>query len=175
MEVQVRQERINEIREIYEINRLAFGQESEARLVNLLRKSEAFIPELSMVAKTSNKLVGYILFSKIHVIDDLSNRHESLALAPVAVIPEFQGNGIGKQLIVKGLSKAGELNYKSVIVLGHKHYYPRFGFVEADKWNIRAPFEISSNGAFMALELIPEGLNGISGIVKYPKEFEMVG
>jgi len=173
MEITVRKENSSNIKEVYEINRLAFGQENEARLVNLLRSSNAFIPELSLVAGFGDKLVGHILFSKIVIVDKNRKEAESLALAPMAVIPEFQQKGIGRRLVKSGLDKAKELNYKSVIVLGHEHYYPRFGFLPADRWHIQAPFDVPAN-VFMALELIPNGLEGISGTVKYPKEFEAV-
>jgi len=63
--------------------------------------------------------------------------------------------------------------FKSVIVLGHEHYYPKFGFQPADKWNLKSPFDIPSN-VFMAIELISDGLKNISGTVVYPKEFENV-
>ena len=68
---------------------------------------------------------------------------------------------------------AKELGFKSIIVLGHEHYYPKFGFEPAEKWNIKAPFEVPSN-VFMAIELVPDGLKNITGIVNYAKEFETV-
>jgi putative acetyltransferase len=157
-------------REIYEINTSAFGQEDEARLVELLRESTAYIPELSLIATWNDKLVGHILFSKISIVDKNQNEYESLALAPMAVRPEFQNRGIGGRLIQSGLNKARELNYKSVIVAGHERYYPKFGFLPAETWNIKAPFEIPTN-AFMGIELIADGLKGISGTVKYSEEF----
>ena len=91
----------------------------------------------------------------------------------MAVRPEFQKSGIGGQLIQQGLKVAEELGFKSVIVLGHEHYYPKFGFEPADKWNIKAPFDVPSN-VFMAIELVKDGLKNISGTVIYPKEFETV-
>jgi len=159
--------------EIYETNTLAFGKENEAKLVNLLRESNAFIPELSLVATIDNKIVGHILFSRIVIIDNNQNEFESLALAPIAVRPEFQQKGIGGQLIRTGLDKARELNFKSVIVLGHEHYYPKFGFVPTNKWNIKSSFDVPTN-VFMGLELIEGGLKNVSGTVKYPKEFDTV-
>ena len=103
----------------------------------------------------------------------LKFKFESLALAPIAVRPEFQQKGIGGQLIKSGLNKARELKYKSVIVLGHKHYYPKFGFEPVDKWNIKAPFDVPAD-FFMGLELVKDGLKGVSGTVRYPKEFDTV-
>ncbi len=157
-------------REIYEIITSAFGQEDEAKLVELLWQSKAYIPELSLIATRNDNLVGHILFSKMNILDKNQNEYESLALAPIAVKPEFQNRGIGGLLIQSGLNKAKALNYKSVIVAGHEHYYPRFGFLPAALWDIKAPFEIPTN-AFMGIELIADGLKGISGTVKYADEF----
>ncbi|MCO4292028.1 N-acetyltransferase [Solitalea sp. MAHUQ-68] len=173
MRVIIKQESVDNIKAIYEINRLGFGQDNEAKLVDLLRNSNAFVPELSLVAFVDDQLVGHILFSKITIVDDHQNEFENLGLAPMAVKPDYQKQGIGGLLIKNGLEKARELNYKSVIVLGHEHYYPRFGFAPASRWNIKAPFDVPSE-VFMAIELVTDGLKGISGTVKYPKEFEGV-
>lgn len=173
MKVCIRQEKTDDRKEVHEINTLAFGQEAEAKLVDLLRDSKAFVPALSLVATVEDKLVGHILFSKIVVVDEARNEVESLALAPMAVLPGFQRKGIGGQLIKSGLDEARERKHKSVIVLGHEHYYPKFGFVPAEKWNIKAPFDVPAN-VFMALELVTDGLKGVSGTVKYPKEFDEV-
>lgn len=70
-----------------------------------------------------------------------------------------------------GLSRAKELSFESVIVLGHPNYYPKFGLQVASKWNIKTPFQVPST-AFMAIELVENGLNNVSGTVIYPKEFE---
>lgn len=172
--ISLRQETKDDFKEVFELNHIAFGQENEAKLVDALRKNQtAYIPELSIVATEKNKIVGHILFTKINIKDDIGNLNESLGLAPMAVRPELQKSGIGGQLIKKGFEVAKELGFKSVIVLGHEHYYPRFGFQPADKWKIKAPFEVPPN-VFMAIELVTDGLRDISGTVVYPKEFETV-
>jgi len=171
MELKIRQENRDDIKEIYEINSLAFGQENEAKLVDLLRDSATFVPELSLVATIDNKLVGHILFTKIKITDDKQNEFDSLALAPMAVRPDNQKSGIGGQLIRVGLDKARELNFKSVIVLGHRNYYPKFGFVPTSKWNIKSPFDVPTE-AFMGIELTKNGFKDVSGTVNYPKEFD---
>ncbi len=173
-QITLRQERKDDFKEVFEVNHIAFGQDNEAKLVDALRNNPTvFVPELSIVAVDNNKIVGHILFTKINIKDDNGNLNESLGLAPMAVRPELQKSGIGGQLIRQGLIVAEELGFKSVIVLGHEHYYPKFGFQPADKWNIKAPFDVPSN-VFMAIELISEGLKNISGTVVYPKEFEAV-
>lgn len=173
MDIKIRQENKDDIKDIYVINTLAFGKENEAKLVDLLRDSDTFVPELSLVAEIGNEIVGHILFTKIKIEDDNKNEFESLALAPMAVKPDMQKKGIGGQLIRAGLNKARELNFKSVIVLGHKHYYPKFGFVPTYKWNIKSPFDVPAD-AFMGIELIDDGLKNMYGTVKYPKEFDTV-
>jgi predicted N-acetyltransferase YhbS len=169
-----RQETQDDFLEVFKVNRIAFGQDNEAKLVDALRNNPAvFIPELSMVATEKNRIAGHVLFTKIKIKDDNGNLNDSLGLAPMAVLPELQKNGIGGQLIRNGLITAKKLGYTSVIVLGHEHYYPKFGFEPAEKWNIKASFDVPSN-VFMAIELDKNGLENISGTVIYPKEFETV-
>lgn len=173
-QIKLRQETKNDFSEVYEVNNLAFGQENEAKLVDALRNnSAAFVPELSIVATANGKIVGHILFTKIHIKDNKGNMNESLGLAPMAVRPEWQKSGIGGQLIREGFELARALGFKSVIVLGHEHYYPKFGFEPAAKWDIKAPFDVPPT-VFMAIELTKDGLKDISGTVVYPKEFEEV-
>lgn len=173
-QLKLRKETPDDFKEVFEVNQMAFGQDNEAKLVDALRSNPAvFVPELSIVATEDHKIVGHILYTKINIKDDKGNIYESLGLAPMAVRPALQKKGIGGQLIKKGLEVAKDLGFKSVIVLGHENYYPKFGFEPAVKWNIKAPFDVPSN-AFMAIELEQNGLKSISGTVIYPKEFETV-
>ena len=149
---------------------IEFSDKKEHELVAKIRKSDAFIPTLSLVATNDhNDIVGHILFSKINIVND-NQYTESLALAPISVLPDYQKSGIGKRLIQAGLDKAKSLGYKSVIVMGHPEYYPKFGFRKASLWGIKAPFEVPDE-AFMALELEGNTLNKISGVVEYPSVF----
>ena len=172
MKIEIRHETTQDYLGIKTVNDLAFGQVNEGLLIEKLRLNSDFIDKLSIIAEFDNRIVGHILFFPIKVHGDL-NDYDSLALAPVSVFPDLQKKGIGGQLIVKGLEIAKGLGFKSVIVLGHKDYYPRFGFVPASKWKIKSPFN-SPDEAFMAIELVKDGLNDVSGIVEYPKEFEEV-
>ena len=169
--MEIRKETRNDYSDVYNLNKVAFEEDEEAKLVDLLRKSSAFIPELSIVAIIENNIVGHILFTKIKIIDDKGNENESLALAPMAVSPKYQKSGIGGQLIKNGLDKAREMNFKSVIVLGHDKYYPKFGFEPTTKWGITSPYDVPPN-VFMGLELVDNGLKNVSGIVQYPQEFD---
>ncbi|WP_029904256.1 GNAT family N-acetyltransferase [Prevotella sp. 10(H)] len=170
LEVEIRQEEANDFPAVYDINLKAFKRKDEARLADRLRASDAFIPELSLVAVIGKKVVGHILFTKVNIMDD-SRIIESLILAPVSVQPDLQNKGIGSRLVRHGLQKAKDLGYQSVFVLGHAHYYPRFGFLPANKWEIKLPFDVPSD-AFMGVELQENSLAGVKGIVYYAREFE---
>ncbi len=88
----------------------------------------------------------------------------------MCVHPDYQRKGIGSKLVKEGLKRAREKGYRSVIVIGHPEYYPRFGFSKASKFDIKAPFDVPDN-AFMALELVENALENVKGIVEYPKPF----
>ncbi|WP_244939846.1 GNAT family N-acetyltransferase [Chitinophaga barathri] len=158
---------------IYSLNAAAFEQENESRLIDLLRDSEHFIPGLSLVARADTGVVGHILFTKLTIAGPEGVIYNTLALAPMAVLPSLQQSGIGSQLIREGLKRAAELGYGSVIVLGHPKYYPKFGFVPASRWGIRTTYEVPDE-AFMAIELKPGALEGRAGTVIYSREFDEV-
>ena len=87
----------------------------------------------------------------------------------MSVRPEFQKQGIGSELIREGLKTCRQFGYDSVIVLGHPEYYPKFGLKQTDTWGIKDPFGAPAE-AFMA-ELKEGVLEGTSGMVEYPEEF----
>ena len=168
----IRKEESDDYPMVKEVNDQAFGQDNEGRLVELLRKNPKFVPELSLVAEVDGKVVGHILFFPIIIKND-NSQFESLALAPMSVIPSHQKKGIGSSLIRKGLAVARSLGFSSVIVLGHAQYYPKFGFEKASKWGIKAPFDVPDE-AFMAIELEEGSLRGVNGVVQYHDEFNEV-
>ncbi len=166
LSVTIRPEEKDDIPEIRSVLINAFEQEDEAELVDRIRHSKYFIPRLSLVAEYEGSILGHILFSSIWITND-SSRFSSLALAPVSVHPDYQQQGIGGKLIMRGLFEATNLGHASVILLGHADYYPRFGFEPSATWDISPPFEVPDEN-FMALELVPEGLRNKSGTVVYP-------
>lgn len=170
MNVKIRQETDTDFPGVRQLLVDAFGKDDEARLVELLRNDPCFIPELSLVAVKDETLVGYILLSKIWIIEN-ENRFISLALAPMAVNPAYQRMGVGGQLIREAHKVAKWNGFDSVIVLGHHEYYPRFGYKPADAWNIRCPYEVQRE-VFMGKELIMGSLHGITGLVKYADAFD---
>jgi putative acetyltransferase len=167
--VSIRPEKSEDCQSIYNVNKLAFNGEVEAKLVNNLRKTKGFIPELSLVAIKGDEVIGHILFSIIHIQTDTKNI-PVLALAPMAVLPKHQKQGIGSMLVREGLTKCKDLGYGVVILVGHPDYYPRFGFTPARKKGLKLPFD-APNEAFMVYEIIPQALMGIKGTVVYPPEF----
>jgi predicted N-acetyltransferase YhbS len=167
--IHIKKETQEDYEAIDEVNKLAFDQEFEGQMVRKIRNGQNFIEELSLVAFDETTVVGHILLSKIKIEGE--REHETLALAPMAVKPEYQQKGIGKKLVRAGLKKAKDLGFGSVIVLGHSDYYPQFGFQKASQWNIKCPFNVPDE-AFMAIQLIPGDLEDKGGSVVYPKEFE---
>ena len=145
-----------------------YADHDEHLLVQRLRQGKAFIPELSIVAEIENEIVGHILFTRMLISG--SDEFESLSLAPLSVLPEYQRQGIGSELMRKGLTIAKGLGFESVIVVGHKDYYPKFGFEKASKWGIKSNFEVPDE-AFMAIELKKNSLSGKSGVIKFAEEF----
>lgn len=174
MEIILRQENKNDFKSVFHLIEKAFEKEEhsdhkEQFLVERLRNSVAFITELSIVAEIDNEIVGHILFTKLKIKNDL-NSFESLALAPVSVLPDFHGKGIGSKLILHGHEIAKGLGYKSVILLGHQDYYPRFGYELCEKYNIKMPFDVPAENC-MVIALTEDGLKDVNGEVVYPKAF----
>jgi putative acetyltransferase len=168
--VEIRAEEPDDYVAIHDINLHAFGQEDEPRLVEAIRKSTSFIPELSLVAFKDDKPVGHIMFSAL-TIQSEEGDIPALTLAPIAVFPEQQNQGIGSGLVEKGLAESKRLGYGMVIVIGHPEYYPRFGFEPARAKGLETSFP-APDEAFMVIELVAGALNGITGMVRFPPEFE---
>lgn len=155
-----------------EVRRLvtaAFGRRAEAELVDKLRETDGFVPQLSLVADNSGVIVGHVMFT--HVTLESDPPVKVLALAPVSVYPAFQNRGIGRALISRGLAIAEELGEPLVVVLGHPEYYPRFGFVRASTLGITSPWPDIPDDAFMVKPL-GAYREEMKGTVRYPPEFD---
>lgn len=135
-------------------------------------KTSSLNTQLSLVAVEKGRVVGHIFFS---LINKKKEREDvpALALAPMAVHPESQNQGNGSELVMKGLGQCQNLGHKIVLVVGHPHYYSRFGLVPARKKRGEAPFPVPDE-AFMVKELFPGSLNGTTGMVEYPPESDGV-
>lgn len=174
MEIKLRQETIADWKAVESVIEAAFEKEiysdqQEHFLVERLRQSAAFIPELSIVAVIENKIVGHILLTKIEIKNETKS-FPSLALAPVAVHPKLQHKGIGGQLIRMAHQQAKSLGHTSIILLGHEDYYPKFGYERTSKYGIQLPFEAPEANC-MVIELVENALQGVSGTVVYSKAF----
>ncbi len=145
---------------------------SEYVLVEHLRQSPHFIDELALVAELNGQVVGYILLSEV-LIKNENESFVSLALAPMAVLPDHQGRGIGSELIRQAHIKALRLGYRSIVLIGHEKYYPRFGYKRARDFNISFPFDVPDPNA-MVLELQRGALKDIRGKVVYPDAFHLL-
>lgn len=174
MQIIIREEEAADCTTVYALIEQAFRQmqESDHRehlLVERLRTSDAFIPELSLVAESEGRIIGHILLTEIHIVAN-DRTTVSLALAPVAVLPEYQGMGAGSTLIREAHTRAAKLGYRSVVVLGHPAYYPKFGYKKASDFGIRFPFDVP-DACCMAVELYPDALKGVQGMVAYAPPF----
>lgn len=165
----IRPEKPEDYEVISRVQRSAFGQENEARLVEELRKSKEFVPALSLVAVMDGEIVGHILFSPV-IIQCRGKNVLALALAPMAIQPQFQRRGIGSQLVEKGLECCRTFRHQIVIVVGHPDYYPRFGFSSARVKGLEVPFPVPDE-AFMVIGLAQGALDGASGMLVYPAPF----
>ena len=146
----------------------AFGQPDEADLVDALRAAGAL--RISMVAAEAGAVVGHVAFSPVAIRDGASTTN-ALGLAPMAVLPGWQGRGIGSRLARAGLTACGETPYGLVFVLGAARFYGRFGFKPAQSLGLTWEHGGPPN-AFMVQALRRLMLPGIGGVVAYRPEFD---
>lgn len=165
MSFSIRPESERDYEAIRQVNTRAFGQADEAKLVEALREGEFL--RVSLVAEAAGRVNGHILFSRVDILTDDATV-DALAMAPVAVDPEFQNQGVGSQLVRDGLSKCKAQGHQIVIVLGDPHFYRRFGFSADLATCLQSPY---AGDNFMAVELVPNALLGLRGEVRYPEPF----
>lgn len=150
---------------VHSVHAAAFGTSAEADLVAALRADAD--PVVSLVAEHDGAVVGHIMFSPVTLPGhDL----KIMGLAPVAVAPSRQRQGIGSALVRAGLERCRALGYGAVVVLGHPEYYPRFGFVPSVRFGIRSAYDVPDD-VFMALELRAGYLQGAAGVIRYHDAF----
>ncbi len=159
----IRLELPGDARSVREVHLAAFPTAEEADLVDRLRLESAWVDELSWVAVDDGRVVGHALLTRCHIGDQ-----RSLALAPVAVVPELHGGGIGTALTAAALEAARVLGESSAVVLGHPGYYPRFGFGTASGHGVTVSFEVPDE-ALMVMSL--DGTPIPAGVVRYAAAF----
>lgn len=168
----VRPERADDFDEIRRVVAAAFGSDVEAELVDLIRASEHYIPELSLVAELDGEIVGHVMISRAHLVDG-SRRHVAHTMAPVAVAPDHQRRGVGSALIRRGIELADEMRLPLILLEGSPKYYPRFGFEHSVQFGIHfdlpewAPAEAAQVRRLTAYD--PD----IRGRVEYPPAFDV--
>jgi putative acetyltransferase len=151
---------------------LAFPDEDVAALVENLRQTPGYDPNLSLIAEIDARVIGHVMFTLV-VIDIGRASVPALTLAPLAVNPTWQNQGIGSLLVNKGLQACRSLGHRIVTVIGHPAYYPRFGFVLASSLNISMTHG-KRDEAKMVIGLTPDALDGVRGTVHFPSTFDEI-
>lgn len=128
-DIQIRETNIDDFDDIMLVEERAFGSEKEAELTADLLHDETASPVVSLLAFDADRPVGHILFTRVYMDKMDPDQPMMHILAPLAVIPEYQKQGIGGQLIREGVNRLKELGSEMVFVLGHIGYYDRFDFV----------------------------------------------
>jgi len=168
----IAEEQSEDIEAIHNVNVAAFMGGGEAEVVDALR--EACDEFISLVAKVNGKVVGHILFTPVRIIQKDDWSVMGMGLAPLAVLPEYQGEGIGSWLCKQGLKRIEASRHPFVIVLGDPGYYSRFGFDRASKYGIASSFEGVPDEVFMIIIFDPKAMADVSGIAYYQPEFDAV-
>ena len=164
----IRTEKETDIEAIWRVNAEAFGREEESELVNALRDSGA--PYLSLVAEEDSEIIGHILFTPMEWAD-VESEVRLAALAPLAIAPPHQKQGVGSRLVSAGLERCRDAGYDVVVLVGHPEYYPRFGFRQADGYGLALGFEVPPP-AFMLVELHENALEGTRGTIRFHSAFD---
>jgi putative acetyltransferase len=162
----IREERRGDAERIREVNLAAFETSTEANLVDALRRQAT--PLVSLVAEDEPDIIGHILFSPVTLTGEPGLT--LMGLAPMAVLPSRQRQGVGSTLVREGLDRCRQLNVAAVVVLGHPDYYPRFGFRPAVRLCLRSEYDVPEE-AFMVRELRDGVLRGLSGTIHYHPVF----
>jgi putative acetyltransferase len=166
--IKIREEIPQDVGAIRGINNQAFGQPQEANIVDKLRANCDRL--LSLVALQDEKIIGHILFSPV-TIEGNHGFLKGMGLAPMAVLAQFQRQGVGSELVQAGIQSLRKSKCPFIIVLGHPKYYPKFGFEPASRYGIKSQWEGVPDNAFMILWLDKTRTNDVSGIAKYRDEF----
>ncbi len=164
--MQVRRERTGDAAAIHHVNQEAFANPAEARIVDLVRAQAE--PIISLVAEEDGEVAGHILFSPVTLVP----RTDILimGLAPMAVLPHRQRQGIGSALVEAGLKECRALGAVGVVVVGHPEFYPRFGFAPASQLGLKCEFAVRDE-VWMAMELVNDALRIPGGMIRYHRAF----
>ncbi|MGM0432381.1 MAG: GNAT family N-acetyltransferase [Spirochaetota bacterium] len=172
----VRQSNEKDIPSLLDVHLQAFGTSEGPEIVDLvsqLFEDTSAYPLLSLVADRQGSIVGHVLFSAAELVPEpspeiLEHTPSVRILAPLAVLPQKQSNGIGGLLIEQGLNQLKNKGVELVCVLGHPTYYRRFGFKPALALGFRAPHPIApaETDAWMIQELKPGIISQFQGFIR---------
>jgi len=169
--MKIRQETASDYSEVYELVKISFAANADddgttADYLNEIRKTDAFVPELSLVAESENgQIVGQIVLYKT-TINTKNKETTALLLSPICVHPDYFRKGIARSLVEKAFCKAKEMDYKAVFLCGEPDLYRKFGFKPSFEYNIFHISDETKNAEWcMVHELVDGALNGISGTV----------
>ena len=164
--IEIRDEQPGDVDAVREVNRQAFDQEQEGRIVDAVRERCAAI--LSLVAVADGVVVGHIIFSPLTVGPVVG-----AALGPMAVIPAHQRQGIGGQLVTRGVERLRERGCPFIVVIGHPEFYPRFGFRSAAAQGLTCEWDVPAE-AFMVNILNRQVGGSLRGRAQYREEFSTI-
>jgi putative acetyltransferase len=161
----IRETTPKDIKDILHIEGEAFQRDSEVNITRDMLSDPSAKPRISLLAFVKNQPVGHILFTRGYI--EGNPRIGVSFLAPLAVIPNFQNQGIGSALIKEGITRLSKMGVDLVFVIGHPDYYPRFGFTPASKLGFQPTYPLPSEvaDAWMVLTLRPNIIGATSGKV----------
>ena len=173
----LRNETSSDERTVEDLTREAFWNQyapacNEHYLLHVMRGAGEFIPELNVVAEVDGKIVGNIVYTKAAVVGDNGQSWDVISFGPIAVLPEFQGRGIGRKLVEHTRQLAQALGYRAILIYGDPDLYSKFGFVQAEEFGIGTPDNMYA-AALQACELYPGALAGCEGRFFEPPIFDI--
>lgn len=164
MQVEIKREKPQDREEVDQLFNLVFTPDGVLPLIKKMRESDIYIPELARVARISDSIIGIIMYTKGEIVR--GRKHiPTLVLSSLAVLPKYQGLGVGSELISSSFDKAKRMGFDSVITFGQEDYFSRFGFSPAQNFEITTSLEIPDE-EFLTIELQESSLNDARGNLK---------